>query len=76
MGVCNHKFRVSPESREAQAFTEGAIQLARSNELSLLSTYELWKAVLVVLEGKESKETMKKVIISIMTGVGPVSLPV
>ena len=74
MFVSNHELRIPPDSRSPQAFTEGAIQLGNRNELCLLSSIELWKAVSLVLENKASSETLTRIRKSLMTGTGPVKI--
>lgn len=43
--VSNHEFRTTPNERSPKAYTQGAIQLGISNNLSLLSTVDLYEIV-------------------------------
>ena len=72
--VCNHELRVGPSSRSEKAFTEAAISVAVKSEICLLSSIDLWNAVLSVIEGKITQEELRKIRNSIMTATGPTTL--
>lgn len=72
--VCNQKLLSSPFSRGEQAYTDGAIQLAPANEICLLSTIELWRKVLSILEGKTTIEGLARTRKVVMAGTGLVTL--
>jgi hypothetical protein len=72
--VCNHKLQTSPVSRGEVAYTAGAIQLAHSNEICLLSTLDLWKIVLSIIERKTMPESLARTRKAVMAGTGPVTL--
>jgi hypothetical protein len=72
--VCNHKLQTSPVSRGQVAYTAGAIQLARSNEICLLSTLDLWQIVLSILERKTTPENLARTRKAVMAGTGLVTL--
>jgi hypothetical protein len=74
--VCNHKLQISPVSRGEEAYTAGAIQLARSNEICLLSTLDLWRIFLSILECRNTPESLAKTRKAVMTGTGLVTLPI
>jgi len=72
--VSNHELRVDPNLRSRKAFTDGAIQLAVKTEVCLLSSIDLWKTVLSVLEGKMTPEESRKIRTEIMTATGAATL--
>jgi signal recognition particle subunit SEC65 len=72
--ICNHKLLLSPVLRGEEAYTAGAVQLARANEICLLSTFDLWKRVLSILEGETTPESLARTRKIVMTGTGIVTL--
>jgi hypothetical protein len=72
--VSNHEFNNEPEKRSANAFTDGAILLADCNNISLISSVDLYESVLKILENKLSDATAKEIRKKIMTGRALVSL--
>jgi hypothetical protein len=72
--VCNHEYETEPEKRSVRAFTEGALSLADCNNLSLVSSTDLYKAVIKTLENRLSTATIDQIKKKIMTGRGLVSL--
>jgi len=72
--ICNHKLLSSPVSRGEVAYTAGAIQLARANEICLLSTFDLWKRVLSILEGGTTPESLEKTRKAVMAATGLATL--
>ena len=58
--VCNHEFLVEPDKRNKKAFTEGAIQLADCNNLSLVSAVDLHNAILKIIASKLSDSTAEE----------------
>jgi len=72
--VSNHELRVDPSSRSKKAFTDGAVQLAVNNDICLLSSIDLWNAVIIGYRRKENVRRLGKIRTSIMTATGPASL--
>ena len=72
--VCNHEFNKEPSKRSEKAFTEGAIQLAERNDISLVASTSLYKVVMKMLEGKINSVAMKKIRDKITAGSGLVQL--
>jgi hypothetical protein len=72
--VSNHEFNNEPEKRRATAFTDGAILLADCNNISLISSVDLYGSVLKILGNKLSDATAKEIRKKIMTGHALVSL--
>jgi len=72
--VANHEFNIQPQKRREKAFTEGAIQLADCNNISLISSVDLYNSLLKVIEKKLSDTTVQENRKKIMTGRALVSL--
>lgn len=72
--VTNHEFNKEPNKRKEKAFTEGAIQLADRNDLSLVSTVDLYGSLQKVLENRLNQETIVKLRKKIMNNRGLTSL--
>jgi len=74
IAVSNHEFQTTPNKRSPKAYTQGAIQLAINNNLSLLSTVDLYEIVLSILEGKRTTKELKEIRTKIMSESGEVKL--
>jgi len=72
--VCNHEFKKEPNKRSEEAFTNGAIQLGEKNDVSLVSSVNLYEVVMKILEKKLNDEAMQKFRDKIMVGRGLVQL--
>lgn len=72
--VSNHEFKTEPDKRKEKAFTDGAIQLADCNNLSLVSTVDLYGSLQKVLENKLTAENVEKVRKKIMSSRGLIFL--
>ncbi len=72
--VCNHEFNKKPTERDENAFTDGAIQLGNRNCISLVSSLDMHKVVMKVLEKEIDAATIKRVRDSVMGGSGIVHL--
>ena len=72
--LSNHEFKNEPNKRKEKAFTDGAIQLADCNGLSLVSSMELYNIVEKVIENKLSDMTTYELRKKIMTGQALISL--
>ena len=72
--ISNHEFSKEPSKRSNQAFTDGAVKLGKSNDISLISSASLYKVVIKVLEEKLDSETVKKMRDKIMSSSGLVQL--
>jgi len=72
--VSNHEFNNEPSKRHEKAFTDGAIQLANCNDLSLISSIDLYNVVQKLIENKLSDLTANELRKKIMTGKALVPL--
>lgn len=74
--VSNHQLRTHPNMRKKEAFTDGAVEVATAHEICLLSTTDLWRLVLGVLEERISPKQLADVRSIIMTSSGVAELKV
>jgi len=58
--VSNHEFSKEPNKRSKEAFTSGAIQLAEKNDITLISSVDLYNMVIKTFEGKLGEDTLIK----------------
>lgn len=72
--VSNHEFNNELDRRHGKAFTDGAIQLADCNNISLISSVDLYKSVMKVIESRLSSALVEELRKKIMTGRALVSL--
>jgi len=74
--IANHEFSQNPpHKRNTRAYTDGAIQLAKANDMALISTADLHNVVLLILEKKIADEELKRIRNKMMTKSGEVKLP-
>ena len=72
--VSNHEFSKEPSKRSEKAFTDGAIQLGERNDISLVSSINLYKVTMKISEKRMNDVAMKKIRDKIMIGSGEVQL--
>ena len=72
--IANHEFNKPPSERSTEAFTIGAIELAEKASISLISTLDLQKVTLAVLEERIANEELMKIRDQIMIGKGIVHI--
>lgn len=72
--VSNSEYCKTPKERSPGGFKQGAIDLGIDNRLTLISTTELYPAVMNVIEGKLPQPKIEKIREKIIKGVGITSL--
>jgi hypothetical protein len=72
--VSNHEFSKEPNKRSKEAFTNGAIQLAEKNDITLISSVDLYNVVIKTLEGKLGEDKLKRIRNKIISENGLVKL--
>jgi hypothetical protein len=73
--VSNHEFSKKPEARSEEAFTHAAIQLAKKNELCLISACDLYNVLMQLLQDKLGSASVKAIRAKIINGSELVHLP-
>jgi hypothetical protein len=72
--IANHEFDTTPSERNRKAFTEGAIQLGGTTNISLVSSADLYELVMEVLQNKLDEQKIQEKRKKIMTTSGLTSL--
>lgn len=72
--VSNPEFEKKPSERSKKAFTDGAIELGLNNDISLVSSVNLYEVVIKIIEKNLDNAEMQKIRDKIMSESGLVWL--